>query len=388
MLNGRQMSGQTYQVNAFDGLRGLAVLIVFLSHTSNANMHLLPFLDASGTGKAGVYLFFILSSCLLTQPFLRIAQPVSVGQFLSNYAFRRFMRIYPLYFTVLLSGLIISWLYWWQTRSDLGFEIPFTRSIKVVTEQLLLIRGDGVTWSIPVECEYYFILPFIALTYRFILKNRLLHCALFSAALIILCEILWPESDPSIDVLYVGPYLPIFLIGGFCAVIFENWRAAPVTAASHMSFMLEVIGFAAIGILILMTPSVMSLITQSHFVFTYNQRYFMPFGLLWAAVLCACIGGTGILASVFESPVLRYLGFISFSFYLIHYTFIEIALHSGHTSITATWLVLLTTIVTSTISWRLIERPTSRLRFSRRAISGRTAAITVGLDAPVKHRAG
>jgi peptidoglycan/LPS O-acetylase OafA/YrhL len=384
MLNGRQMSNPTYQINSFDGLRGLAVLIVFLSHTSNSHMHLLPFLDASGTGKAGVYLFFILSSCLLTQPFLRIQQPASIRKFLSNYAFRRFLRIYPLYCIVLLIGLVISWIYWWLIRSDLGFDIPFTRSIKLFAEQLLLIRGEGVTWSIPVECEYYFILPIIALTYRFILKNRPVHCALFSVTLIIICEILWPESNPLINVLYVGPYLPIFLIGGLCAVVFETWRVTPVLAGSHMSLILEVIGFAAIVILILMTPSAMSLITKTHIIFTYNQQYFIPFGLLWAAVLCACIGGTGILRRIFESRALRYLGFISFSFYLIHFTFIEIALRMGRTGIIATWLVLLATIIASTISWRLIERPTSRLRFSYKTTSGRAAAITVGLDASVR----
>ena len=45
-----------------DGLRGVAVLMVLLSHASNGGHDVLPGLDASGIGRSGVFLFFILSS--------------------------------------------------------------------------------------------------------------------------------------------------------------------------------------------------------------------------------------------------------------------------------------------------------------------------------------
>ena len=60
MLKGRNLSNEKLQIDALDGLRGLAVLIVFLSHTSNDGVFLLPSANFSGIGKSGVFLFFVL----------------------------------------------------------------------------------------------------------------------------------------------------------------------------------------------------------------------------------------------------------------------------------------------------------------------------------------
>jgi Predicted acyltransferases len=58
----RKTSTARVQLDALDGLRGVAVLIVVLSHLSNARLFLIPGLDLSGTGKSGVFLFFVLSA--------------------------------------------------------------------------------------------------------------------------------------------------------------------------------------------------------------------------------------------------------------------------------------------------------------------------------------
>ncbi|MCY1298635.1 hypothetical protein D9M70_481290 [compost metagenome] len=55
---GREISDKSFQIDALDGLRGLAALIVVLSHTSNLSMFFFPLLDFRGIGKSGVYLFF------------------------------------------------------------------------------------------------------------------------------------------------------------------------------------------------------------------------------------------------------------------------------------------------------------------------------------------
>ena len=47
----------------------LAVLLVLLSHASNVQIFLWPGLDFRGTGRAGVFLFFVLSAYLLTAQF-------------------------------------------------------------------------------------------------------------------------------------------------------------------------------------------------------------------------------------------------------------------------------------------------------------------------------
>jgi len=48
----------------FDGIRGLAVLIVWLSHSSGRGMPIADFLNFVGIGHIGVMLFFVLSGFL------------------------------------------------------------------------------------------------------------------------------------------------------------------------------------------------------------------------------------------------------------------------------------------------------------------------------------
>ena len=49
MIKGREVSNQKLYVHALDGLRGLAVLMVFLSHTSLSGHRALPFVNFAGS---------------------------------------------------------------------------------------------------------------------------------------------------------------------------------------------------------------------------------------------------------------------------------------------------------------------------------------------------
>ena len=88
-----------------DGLRGIAVLTVVLSHLSLLDLN--PFLiNFAGIGKCGVYLFFVLSAFLLTYQFFeRGLQSAFTAPALANYFWRRALRVLPLfYLVVLVSG--------------------------------------------------------------------------------------------------------------------------------------------------------------------------------------------------------------------------------------------------------------------------------------------
>ena len=131
-------------------------------------MYLIPFADFSGIGKSGVYLFFILSSFLLTLPFIIKGNKAINLKYLINYLFRRFWRIYPLYFLYLAIAIITSSKLWATVNPTKLSNIPFFLSFIDFGKQLLLTEGRGVTWSILVEFRYYFVLPALALTYSVI----------------------------------------------------------------------------------------------------------------------------------------------------------------------------------------------------------------------------
>ena len=160
-------SSTSSHILELDGLRGLAVLAVFINHL---NKDWLP------GGFLGVDLFFVLSGFVVTRSFLTRPSKGIRSDLLGFYA-RRVFRIVPalvvcLTATTLLAALFIpdSWLSQatWRTGSFAfwGFSnIP-------------LIEADGYfshrsdfnpftqTWSLAVEEQFYFLVPLLLLAWQ------------------------------------------------------------------------------------------------------------------------------------------------------------------------------------------------------------------------------
>jgi peptidoglycan/LPS O-acetylase OafA/YrhL len=86
-------------VPALDGVRGLAILLVLYHHLVSAVFHGLPLF-----GWTGVDLFFVLSGFLITG----ILYDAKGGpSYFKNFYMRRVLRIFPLYYGVLIAVLIV-----------------------------------------------------------------------------------------------------------------------------------------------------------------------------------------------------------------------------------------------------------------------------------------
>lgn len=154
---------------AMEGLRGLAVILVFIVH---ANSIMTPWLSEvltgstlfqfmSAWGHSGVELFFILSGYLIYGSLVR-----SKSFSISDYAYRRAKRILPTFYLVLAFYFIIN-LTVNRGAGDLptGSELfPFMLS------QILLIPmlfGNEylveVSWSLTYEMGFYIVAPIILL---------------------------------------------------------------------------------------------------------------------------------------------------------------------------------------------------------------------------------
>src|SRR5271169_870729 len=91
---------ETKHVPELDGIRGIAILVVLVSHFGSTatgdSARLGKFLnEAFGLGWAGVDLFFVLSGFLITGILL---DSKGSGRYFSNFYARRTLRIFPLYF--------------------------------------------------------------------------------------------------------------------------------------------------------------------------------------------------------------------------------------------------------------------------------------------------
>lgn len=347
-------------LDALDGLRGLAVLIVLLSHLSNAGMHLIPGLSLSGTGKSGVYLFFVLSAFLLTRAL--VEKPLSAlarTRLWANYALRRVLRIWPLYLVVLLLSAGLTQLgqpAWWHYSLDPA----------ALWRHLLLRDGQSVLWSIPVEFKYYGLLPFVAAAFACARAYRLgwwLEAGMFALALLA-ATAWWPPAQAGDNDVRLGPYLALFLCGAYAAALQVRLAEAGDRIPSWLWSLL------AVGVsvaLVLTVPTIWYGLIGGEVNYQLNHRWFVFFGLLWGVAVLAVVNGPRWVRAPFASRAMRLLGVVSFSAYLWHMVILDAMRAAGWSGLTLSpWGFLLATWLVSLLSYLAFERPWRDVYLRRR----------------------
>lgn len=283
---------------ALHGLRGVAVLIVLLSHWGNAGHRLLPF-PHDAIGKTGVWVFFALSAYLLT---VRLRE----NRKLLPYAVNRIARIMPLYLVFI--GLHVA----------LG-DIQVRNALRHVA----MIEAWQEAWAIPIEASYYFLLPLVALSPRW------LGTAI--AGIAICAAMLAPPTDVFGHGLSILSRLAPFALGSLAALwhprIGSGWRMAAVVG----------MGTAIVA---------------------YREQWGDPralsllLGFTAAGLILAC-NQAGSIARFFSLAPLVWLGKVSFSVYLLHMFAMRFIPHP--------WIALGATLAVSAITYRFIEVPAMRL---------------------------
>jgi len=330
----------------------------------NAGIHLTPLFSLARFDICGVLLFFVLSSFLLTLPPVKRQK----SQFLelsvwSIYARRRFLRIFPLFFLVLLVSHIFS------THLNVPYFVPISRSEFV--NHLLLREGKNIFWAIPVEVKYYVLLPFVAFLFCVPLKKNPLAAALFVVAASILIRfVLWPPWRPEefeVSRISLARNLPVFLMGSLTALlqsrIFKPKRLKPLYARG----LLNLVAIMAFLTIVLLIPRFWTSVSGQEFRWSLTYVHSAVFGFLWAFFLFLCLSGAGLVSRVLGSTPLRFMGVVSYSAYLWHLPvmcFIQ-AKVDAHPSVKVL-LIIIIVLVVSTISHVLVEKPFMKLGLPNR----------------------
>lgn len=341
---------------SLDGLRGFAVLIVLASHFSNAG--LLPTRWAAGAGKAGVYLFFVLSAFLLTSAIVTMPPgKLREADTWIDYVCRRILRIWPLYLLVLL----LSWFLTVQ-----GIRWHYVIDTRALVAHLMLREGYSALWSIPVEFTFYAILPLLAVAMRWLVRRRhgTVGMLLIGAALLGGVQWYWPASQAEVNDVRLGPYLPVFICGVLAAGLSARIGASGVRRRA----MWGVAGVLALLAFVMTVPSVWSTVTARPFTPDVGHRWFLGYGVLWATLLLALLHGPRALAAAFESRPMRVLGWISYSVYLWHLPIVDaVRLSLPNSSPTRAAIAVAGIAGGAAVSYLLVERPFQRIRWRRRA---------------------
>jgi peptidoglycan/LPS O-acetylase OafA/YrhL len=158
-LGGVELKQPLGHMTQLDGLRGFAALAVVFAHNGNQTVSV-----ALDLGHFGIKLFFVLSGFLITGILLKARAEAAIRDqsrrnVLLVFYVRRFLRIFPLYYLVLLGCAAADMP---RVRDDLPWHLTYT------TNLLFALRGDWSTslghfWTLSIEEQFYLVWPAIIL---------------------------------------------------------------------------------------------------------------------------------------------------------------------------------------------------------------------------------
>lgn len=150
------------RIPQLDAVRGLAILIVMF-HNISLKFPAFHLQELFKDGWMGVDLFFVLSGFLITG--ILLDTKLSVGYF-KNFYVRRCLRIWPLYYSVLLFmfvGIRILSRSQYQVvlqQSSPWWAFPIYLQNFLLSPSTTAAGPLGVTWSLAIEEQFYLVWPF------------------------------------------------------------------------------------------------------------------------------------------------------------------------------------------------------------------------------------
>lgn len=319
---------------AADGIRGMAMLIVLIVH-SMVMFFPNTYEGLAGSGKIGVWLFFVLSAFLLTNTFIQKGFGLKN---ISSYALGRILRIMPLYVITLI------------VYCTFGYFPPQT-----AYEIFKLNSPWGHLWTIAVEFKFYFLLPLIAFILIKLNKVLGLYSALMSSVVIIaIQQWYYPYFEVKPSSTDMIGYISAFIPGMCCAVILSVY-------VFKKDLISDAICFLVLMGIILSVPQM-----RSVFLGIPNDGYLLNkhvhFSFAWTIFVYFALSSNGKINRLFSSKVLRQLGKWSFSIYLFHWLiYTQLTNHFAGSYLWAI-LALFIAVTTGAVVYFLIEKPIERLR--------------------------
>jgi len=367
-------------VVSLTGMRGIAAILVFLFHYGALHPGIrldltVPLVGRIlqfplGFGYAGVDIFFVLSGFLLTIPFARAALYRQPRPELGHYFKRRFLRVFPAYYTQLIIILIVgSWFLTWTPLTPLALAAHLLMFFNIGWNPVQPMVG--VWWTLPVEMGFYLLLPLLA---PFLRPGRWVP-VLVLGVLISMGYRLWAaahfgESGTGAVFLAASQlpgYLSEFLLGASAALIAEragmNDRIRPPAWVLDLMFIF--------GLLI---PAVwlwrVVLGAGADYWMGHWAMIVAPvcLGLTLSASILALYWGSRIGTFLLANRAVYFLGLISYSLYLWHFVVmqqLQLLFSDSYASLSH-WVTFplnaMAAIGVASISYYFVERPFYRLK--------------------------
>lgn len=291
---------------ALDGLRGLAILLVVVYHNFG-------FINVFFFGWLGVDLFFVLSGFLITDILLKT---VGKKDYLRNFYVRRMLRIFPLYYLCLILFLIVL------PKTNLQFDVQYYVDHQAwiwtyLQNWIYTFQNPGQTntlnhlWSLAVEEQFYLLWPLAVL---FIRNTKYLLLFISLILLAVLGLRLWAWMHQVVDLAYFNLFT-FTRIDGICigCMIALLQRVSPNFLKRYTTGIVLFFAF--------MNFAFFFVNRRYQFAFPYlalagYTTFAMMFGLL---VNEAVTNKSKLVNLLFNIPLLKFFGKISYGFYIFHW---------------------------------------------------------------------
>ena len=330
-----------------DGVRGLAIVLVLVSH-------LMLFNDRTGSrfgdslsalrglGWTGVDLFFVLSGFLITGI---LYDTLHDPHYFRSFYMRRFLRIFPLYYGFLALLLIgTPWMHFsWGGRQyvllaylqNTGLWFPVTDFHPGIWANL------DHFWSLAVEEQFYLFWPMMVFLVRD--RRRLIALTLtLSGVALVLRIVLYLHGTSPLTIFMLTPCRMDSLLLGACVALLLRGDKDRIPRG----WMMPVVLVSAIVMVVYTLMRVGRDMRDGFFGATFG---YTVIALGCGALLIASLDEGSISHKIFRWRILRTLGKYSYGIYVLHILVVQA---SG-----ALWDRLLGTTIRIYLTPRLHSRP-------------------------------
>lgn len=327
--------------SGLDGLRALSVIAVIWQHTSGR-----PGPEISSKGHFGVDLFFAISGVLITTLLLR--ERDRNGRIsLSGFYIRRAGRIFPLYYVVLATYVVLVLATRAGTPEGQYFLQKLPAFLTYTSNWFVdLDAGNSVifyfAWSLATEEQFYLFWPPLLTSILLLRSRRTAHTLAALGLLVIVSQVALASSSSSLLATVLGSVaLPILLGAALAVILHEPTGFAMLRGTLGRRASAPVLGAAVIASLAVSTP---------------EQVTHIFMALLVAAM---CMREDSWLHPALRWRPLAWVGVISYGIYLMHMLVANaVRLVLGEQfSVTLFAATTVLAIAAASVSYRVFETP-------------------------------
>jgi len=328
-----------------DGLRALAIIPVVLYHMG---------VPAFSGGFVGVDIFFVISGFLITSLIARdLGQPDRRFS-LTNFYERRIRRIFPALFTVLAVTTVLAVIV--LLPRDLSAYAKSLVATAAFASNIHFFRQAGYfdteaytkpllhTWSLAVEEQFYLFFPLLMLVlFRVLKRGARVGIVLAGLALASFAWSVWTVHTRPDAAFYLAPARAWELLLGSVLAL----GVVPAFRTARSAHAAGILGVALLGL---------AVVAFSHSTPFPGVAALVP---CLGAALVIHSGGATPIHRVLSSAPLVFIGLISYSLYLWHWSLLSLARHWSLDPLTMpqTVAVVGVALLASVSSWRFIEQP-------------------------------